>query len=262
MAHECVIDVQGLWTQLGGKFIHRGIDLCVHPDEVLALIGESGSGKTTLMRLMLGLDTPARGSIRVFGTPLQELRPGSAAAHAPALGRAVPGGRSVLGAERLRQRRAAAARAARPARGRGARAGHDEARAGGDRRRQRRQAAGAAVGRHGQARGAGARAGARSRAAVPRRADGRPRSGAQRRLRAAYRAPAPGTAPHRGDGHARREHPDRAHRPRGGAGRPAPDRGRAAVGRGAAGPPVRAQLLSRPPGSAARRTAWATCAAR
>jgi phospholipid/cholesterol/gamma-HCH transport system ATP-binding protein len=68
---SCVVDVQGVWTVLGGNTIHRGIDLCVRPGEVLALIGESGSGKTTLMREMLGLGVPTRGSIRVFGTKLQ-----------------------------------------------------------------------------------------------------------------------------------------------------------------------------------------------
>ncbi len=67
----CLIEVEDVWTQLGERIIHRGIDLCVRPNEVLALIGESGSGKTTLMRLMLGLGAPARGRIRVFGTPLQ-----------------------------------------------------------------------------------------------------------------------------------------------------------------------------------------------
>jgi phospholipid/cholesterol/gamma-HCH transport system ATP-binding protein len=42
----------------------------VQRGEVLALIGGSGSGKTTLLRLMLGLQVPSAGSIRIFGHPL------------------------------------------------------------------------------------------------------------------------------------------------------------------------------------------------
>jgi phospholipid/cholesterol/gamma-HCH transport system ATP-binding protein len=71
VGQACVVDIQGVWTELGGNVIHRGIDLCVRKDEVLAIIGESGSGKTTLLREMLGLGTPTRGTIRVFGTALQ-----------------------------------------------------------------------------------------------------------------------------------------------------------------------------------------------
>ncbi|SPE21351.1 Methionine ABC transporter ATP-binding protein [Burkholderiales bacterium] len=71
MAGDCVIELRGVWTQIGANTIHRDINLCVHVGEVLALIGESGSGKTTLLRLMLGLGQPTRGTVRVFERPLQ-----------------------------------------------------------------------------------------------------------------------------------------------------------------------------------------------
>lgn len=44
-----------------------GVDLELYPREVLALVGESGCGKTTLAKLLLGLLSPSRGEIRVFG---------------------------------------------------------------------------------------------------------------------------------------------------------------------------------------------------
>lgn len=71
MRADFVIEARGIWTEIGTVVIHRDIDLSVRFGEVLAIIGESGSGKTTLLRLLLGLAQPSRGSIRVFGRPLQ-----------------------------------------------------------------------------------------------------------------------------------------------------------------------------------------------
>ncbi len=68
---SCIIEIDGLWTSFGAHVVHKDIDLCVHYSEIFALIGGSGSGKTTLLRHMLGLATPARGKISVFGVPLQ-----------------------------------------------------------------------------------------------------------------------------------------------------------------------------------------------
>lgn len=69
-AHEAVIQIRGLRSEVGGVVIHRDLDLTVEAGEMLAIIGSSGSGKTTLLRLMLGLEVPAAGEIRVFGNPL------------------------------------------------------------------------------------------------------------------------------------------------------------------------------------------------
>ena len=68
--NDPIIDVRGLRTELGGVLIHRDLNLQVHAGEVLAVIGGSGSGKTTLLRLLLGLEVPAAGEVRVFGHPL------------------------------------------------------------------------------------------------------------------------------------------------------------------------------------------------
>jgi ribose transport system ATP-binding protein len=46
-----------------------GIDLCLQPGEVLALVGENGAGKSTLMRIVAGLQSPSRGNVTYGSTP-------------------------------------------------------------------------------------------------------------------------------------------------------------------------------------------------
>ena len=48
----------------------NGVDLAVHPGEIVALVGQSGSGKTTLARTLLGLQQPTSGRVEFDGAPL------------------------------------------------------------------------------------------------------------------------------------------------------------------------------------------------
>ena len=51
----------------------RGVDLLVHPGELVAVMGPSGSGKSTLLSLAGGLDTASSGEVLVEGVPLSGL---------------------------------------------------------------------------------------------------------------------------------------------------------------------------------------------
>ena len=57
----------------GGKPVLEGINLEIHPREIVALLGGSGSGKSTLMRTIIGLQPPLAGEVLLFGEPLYEL---------------------------------------------------------------------------------------------------------------------------------------------------------------------------------------------
>ena len=48
----------------------RGVSLAVAPSEVVFILGPSGSGKSTLLQILGALDTPTRGSVRLFGEDL------------------------------------------------------------------------------------------------------------------------------------------------------------------------------------------------
>lgn len=75
MGEDPVIRIEHLWTRRGGQTIHRDLDLSVARGEIVGMVGGSGSGKTTLLRAIIGLDKPARGSVRLFGVdPLRAPR--------------------------------------------------------------------------------------------------------------------------------------------------------------------------------------------
>jgi phospholipid/cholesterol/gamma-HCH transport system ATP-binding protein len=65
---EAVIEVRGLVTRFGDHVVHEDLDLDVWRGEVLGVVGGSGTGKSVLLRTICGLNRPAGGSIRVFGT--------------------------------------------------------------------------------------------------------------------------------------------------------------------------------------------------
>ncbi|MYN46010.1 ATP-binding cassette domain-containing protein [Pseudoduganella sp. FT93W] len=68
-----IVEITGLWTKYGRTVVHQDLNLEIRQGEILSIVGGSGTGKTTLLRQMLGLETPARGCVRVFGEDISEI---------------------------------------------------------------------------------------------------------------------------------------------------------------------------------------------
>ncbi|MFE4547518.1 MULTISPECIES: ABC transporter ATP-binding protein [unclassified Streptomyces] len=75
-----MIEAQQLTKRYGEKTAVDGLDFVVRPGTVTGFLGPNGAGKSTTMRLIVGLDAPSAGSVRVGGrryaqhaAPLQEV---------------------------------------------------------------------------------------------------------------------------------------------------------------------------------------------
>jgi len=60
-----IASATGLGKSLGGRCILRDINFTLAPAARVVLIGPNGAGKTTLLKLIMGLETPGEGAVRV-----------------------------------------------------------------------------------------------------------------------------------------------------------------------------------------------------
>jgi ABC-2 type transport system ATP-binding protein len=61
------VHMDGVYKSYGPTPAVTGIDLAVAPGEIVALLGPNGAGKSTTIDMLLGLTTPDRGTVRIFG---------------------------------------------------------------------------------------------------------------------------------------------------------------------------------------------------
>ena len=66
-AAPAAIELRDVWLSYGRETVLEAVDLTLPRGEFAALLGPNGGGKTTLLRVILGLQQPERGEVRVVG---------------------------------------------------------------------------------------------------------------------------------------------------------------------------------------------------
>ena len=66
---ETVVEMHGVTFAYDGTPVLEDVHFSIEKGDFVGVIGPNGGGKTTLLKVMLGLLTPQRGTVTVFGQP-------------------------------------------------------------------------------------------------------------------------------------------------------------------------------------------------
>src|SRR5258708_39098242 len=66
--------VNRLHKSFGSQKVLNGVDLTAAPGEIIVVLGRSGTGKSVLLKLLVGLQQPDSGSIRIHGQEIRGLQ--------------------------------------------------------------------------------------------------------------------------------------------------------------------------------------------
>ncbi|MGW2824188.1 ABC transporter ATP-binding protein [Streptomyces sp. NPDC001443] len=91
-----MIELEGLSKRYGEKVAVSSLTFTVRPGIVTGFLGPNGSGKSTTMRMMLGLDRPTAGDVRIDGRHYADLKDPLKYIGALLDAKAVHGGRSAF----------------------------------------------------------------------------------------------------------------------------------------------------------------------
>jgi branched-chain amino acid transport system ATP-binding protein len=105
--------IEGIDAYYGDSHVLHGVSLALAPGRLLGLLGRNGAGKTTCMNTIMGFLKPRRGTIRLYGEPIEGLAPDTIARKGICL---VPQGRRMFRTLTVRENLMVAAQ---PARGSG-----------------------------------------------------------------------------------------------------------------------------------------------
>jgi NitT/TauT family transport system ATP-binding protein len=64
------VTVRHLWKEFDDQVVLENVNLHVDDHEFVTIVGASGCGKTTFLKMLLGIETPSRGTFLIDGEPL------------------------------------------------------------------------------------------------------------------------------------------------------------------------------------------------
>lgn len=67
------IEIKNLYKSFGSLHVLSGVNLDVYENENVVVLGRSGTGKSVLIKIIVGLLTPDRGEVNVFGQSVANL---------------------------------------------------------------------------------------------------------------------------------------------------------------------------------------------
>ncbi len=67
--------MRSISRRFGGTIALSGVDLTLRSGEIHAVLGSNGAGKSTLMKILVGLERPDQGTVRVLGEPIERFEP-------------------------------------------------------------------------------------------------------------------------------------------------------------------------------------------
>lgn len=78
-----IIEIDGVSFAYNEDLVLENVSLNIHKGDYLGLIGPNGGGKTTLIKIMLGLLTPVKGVVKMFGEDIHAFNDWSRVGYVP-----------------------------------------------------------------------------------------------------------------------------------------------------------------------------------
>jgi len=72
---DLVVELDDVDAGYDAELVLKSVTLKIGTGDFVGIIGPNGGGKTTLIRVILGILSPARGTVRLFGKPVTQVRP-------------------------------------------------------------------------------------------------------------------------------------------------------------------------------------------